>query len=292
LAAAAGLLLVAVWVSLDAWLDIAHIAVTDEEASHILLVPMVAGWLFWARKDALSAVRPGTSWVGPALVAVGALVGWWGYHHQTQAAWHAGAVLLAVGAVLSVLGRGVLLAGLPAFVVLLFLVPVPGGVRQTVALPMQNVTAAVSEGFLELAGMPVARSGNVLRYNGVDVAVAEACNGMRMVFALILVAYAYAFATPLRGYVRAIILVASPVLAIVCNIIRLVPTVYVYGHFSKGFAGTFHDLSGWAMLAVAFFALMGIVSLLQWAQVPVMRRKARPAARPRETYGTPSASPA
>ena len=102
-----------------------------------------------------------------------------------------------------------------------------------------------------------------------EVAIAEACNGMRMVFTLFLACYVFAFVTPLRGYVRAIILLASPVTAIVCNVIRLVPTIWVFGHTTPERAEVFHDISGWVMLIVAFLGLTSIVRLLRWAMVPV-----------------------
>jgi exosortase/archaeosortase family protein len=118
-------------------------------------------------------------------------------------------------------------------------------------------------------GVPVDRSGNLLSINGIDVTIAEACNGMRMVFALFLACYAFAFGTPLRWYARLIILVGSPLSAILCNVIRLVPTLWFFGHASLHWATTFHDISGWIMLPIAFLMLLSIVGLLKWALIPI-----------------------
>jgi len=117
----------------------------------------------------------------------------------------------------------------------------------------------------------VERSGNLLSINKVDVTIAEACNGLRMVFSLVMVCFAFAFGTPLRWYSRLLILIASPIAAIVCNIIRLIPTLYIYGHFSRTTAEEFHDIGGWIMLPVAFLLLMGILRLLRWAVIPVSK---------------------
>ena len=84
----------------------------------------------------------------------------------------------------------------------------------------------------------------------------------------------FAFGTPLRPSVRAMLLVLSPVAAVVCNVIRVVPTVWLYGHYPDTVGPVFHDLSGWAMLAVAFFLLLGFVRMLRWAEVPVMQPQA------------------
>jgi exosortase len=119
--------------------------------------------------------------------------------------------------------------------------------------------------------MTVDRQQSVLTVHGVDVGIAEACNGMRMVFALILVCYLFAFVNPLRGYVRFLLLALSPLVAAVCNIIRLVPTVWVYGYFTtrQWIAEDFHDVTGWVMLVAAFLTMVGFLRLLRWAMLPV-----------------------
>jgi exosortase/archaeosortase family protein len=85
----------------------------------------------------------------------------------------------------------------------------------------------------------------------------------------VLVAYVFAFSTPLKGYVRVLLLVLSPLFAIACNVIRLVPTLWVYGNQPMDTAEAFHDLSGWVMLVVAFLMLTSIIRVLRWAAVPV-----------------------
>ena len=257
------------WAAFDAWRDIFYIAKRDEESSHAFLVPIVIGWLFWVRRGRVRHCRPVGLWIGPALC----LLGWFMYSvgdtHLMQSIWHLGAILLVVGCMLSFLGTQVLRAFLPVFLALVFLIPVPGRIRQRVAIPLQRTTAAVTEAAFRLADEPVTRSGNLLSINGVDVAVAEACNGMRMLFALGMVSYAFAFGTPLRGYARVLVLIATPVSAVLCNVIRLLPTVWVYGNYSEEFARGFHDISGWVMLMVAFGLLMAVLQLLRWAMVPV-----------------------
>jgi exosortase len=120
-----------------------------------------------------------------------------------------------------------------------------------------------------LCGVSVIRSGNMLSVNGNDVEIAEACNGLRMMFALALAMFAFAFGSPLRTYARILVLAATPITAVACNVVRLVPTVWLYGYYPSDLAGTFHDVSGWVMLVVAFLLLLAIVRLLRWAMVPV-----------------------
>ena len=256
-------------VTLKPWADMYMIASNDEEASQMWLVFPVAAWLVWVRRGRLRGCRPMGSILGPLLVAVGWILSTVGFYKSIQAFWHFGAVLIPLGGFLSVVGRDLIRRFLPAFVVLVFLVPIPGRVRQAISQPMMHATAAVTQQASEFLGVPVDRSGNQLLINERPVNIEEACNGLRMVFSLLLVSYAFAFGEPLRNYVRVLILVASPVSAIACNVIRMVPTVWMYGYASVASANRFHDLAGWVMLMVGFLLLMSIIRILQWALLPV-----------------------
>ncbi|MGE5612396.1 MAG: exosortase/archaeosortase family protein [Bacillota bacterium] len=251
------------------WVDIVRIARIDEESSHIFLVPVVVAWLIWVRRGRFRLCQPRGMWIGPILVVLGWIISTWGFRNAVQSFWHGGAVVVVVGCLLTVVGTDVLLRFFPAFAVLIFLVPIPGMIRQQIAIPLQTATAQVTQVLFELLGIPVERSGNLLSINNIDVTIAEACNGMRMVFALVLVSYAFAFGEPLRNYARLLILAASPISAVACNVIRMLPTLWLYGYGSRHIADKFHDASGWIMLMVAFLLLMSIIRILRWAMIPV-----------------------
>ncbi len=260
-----------IWLTREAWSDIIAIAISDEEQSHILLVPIVAGWMAWIRRLRLRRLRPSGTLVGPATILVGWAMSYIGFYHAVQSAWHAGAIVMLVGALITGLGLNTLFKLFPAFAVLIFAVPVPGTIRHMIAGPLQTAGASVTQILLETFGVPIERSTNLLTINGHDVAVAEACNGMRMVLALILVSYAFAFSIPLRWYARTLVLFLSPLAALLCNVLRLLPTVVLYGYADESVADSFHDISGWLMVPLAFCALLGIFALLRWALIPITR---------------------
>jgi len=284
---------IAVLVTSDAWDDLLHIAARDEESSQIWLVPIAVVWLAWVRRGRLRYCRPRGFWIGAAIAAFGAGVYLIGKLFLIELFWHGGAVILAAGCFITATGRDILRSFFVVFFALLFLIPVPGRVRQAIALPLESTAAIVTQRVCELLGMEVDQSGNLLRIpdsaSGVastpsddliapaqtdpgyiDVTVGEACNGMRLIFALLLVSFVVAFVTPLRTYVRVLLAVLSPVLALICNVIRLVPTVWIYGHYSRPAADRFHDATGWMMLVVAFVLLLGIIRLLRWTMLPAM----------------------
>ena len=268
---AAALLAVAGWFATrGAWEDIRYIATRDEEMSHIWLVPFLAAWLVWIRRRAVAQIAPRSSLIGPLIVAAGWALSHYGFYAARQSPWHLGALLVVIGCVTTVIGAKVLLKLWPALLVLVMLVPVPAMVRQKISIPLERVTASATTGILQLVDAPISRAGNVMRINGHDVTVAEACNGLRMIFPLFLIVYVFCFTLPLRASVRWGLLLAGPLVAVACNVIRLIPTVCLYGYASKSTAETFHDYSGWFMVPIAFILLMVAMGSLSAFGIQVM----------------------
>lgn len=260
---------IAAWISWDALCDLAFLGWNESESSHVLLVPMVFAWLAWVRRKRISACSFRGRWTGVALIAAGWALWAQGYHYQIQTFWHLGAVLLVAGSAIAFLGRDMFWKFLPAWAALMFAIPLAGRVRLHIAVPMEEVTAIMTQSVAEVLGIHSSRSGNQLTVNGVAVGIVEACNGLRMVVTLFMACYLFAFTKPLRWWVRLIVLAASPVVAIACNVIRLVPTLWMFGNFSNSAAERFHDFAGWGMLVLAFGLLTGFTSLLWWVGLPV-----------------------
>jgi exosortase/archaeosortase family protein len=136
------------------------------------------------------------------------------------------------------------------------------------AKPLQLLTAWSIQAVFELLGEATKLSGNLLSINGVNVAIAEGCSGLRLLVALSVAAAAFAFGAPLRGYVRLLAVLSAFLCAVFCNLLRLIPTVWFYAHQPIKIADSFHDISAWAVLPVSFVLLAGISKVLRWALVP------------------------
>ena len=264
-----GLIGLAVVAALPSWQNVAFLALNSAEYSHMLMVLPVFGFLLWQRREALARVAPRYSMWGPVLALVGVLMDFVGFASQIDVLKDLGMIAMVLGAVVTVTGLKWALTAKAAFASLLFLVPVPGRVRQQIALPLQEGAAAITHWILELFGQPVTRFGNVLQINGIDVGVAEACNGMRMVLALALVSYAFVFIVPLRPWARVTILLATPLVALVANVLRLGPNVLFYGYTDDEIAKFAHDVSGWLVLLVALGVLWGFVAFCKWLEIPI-----------------------
>src|SRR3982751_3155361 len=94
---------------------------------------------------------------------------------------------------------------------------------------------------------------------------------MGVVFLVFLIIYAFSFGLALKNAVRYFVLLMRPLTAIICNVLRTLPLICLYGNGSRHMADRFHDYSGWLMLPIAFLLLLGLIKLLKWAMLPVTR---------------------
>jgi len=257
----------------SAWCNWAVLSYADAEHSHVFLVVPFALAIVFVNRKKLSEVpvQRGASWVGPVVVLAGLLMAHDGYNHARRAFYHGGIVLVALGSAITVLGPAVLFKFWHATLLLPFIIPMPSMLRLKIAFPLQTWMAAITEKIVNVFGQDVVRQGNSLWINGQLVNVVEACNGLRLVWTLILVSWLFAFVTPLKTWVRWTVVLVSPFVALVCNVVRLVPTLWLHGHASKETADAFHDAAGWCMIPLSFFMLMGVISLIEAFGVDVRR---------------------
>lgn len=263
------LTLVAIAATFDIWKDVMAIGMRDAENSQLILAPFVAAWLVWVRRERIRFARPQVSLMGPLVIIAGWISIRVGYDYGVIIAQHGGALLIVLGAALTMLGPNVVRLFLPAAIALFFILPVPGRIRQEIALPLQLHTAEITHYLLSAFSIPLERSGSILIINEHEVAVAEACNGMRMVAALVLITFAFVFSVPMRQRIRVFFVLISPGVALLVNVIRLIPTVLFYGYASTSVAEAFHDVSGWMMLFVALGLLWGMLGVLRWLEIAV-----------------------
>lgn len=261
--------LCAIWTARHEFADILRVALRDAEQSHILMVPIIAAWLLYLRRGRLRTIRYRPSLSGVAILVAAWILVWLGHDRDIIVLQHVGALLLLLGSLVAMTGPVILRQFRCVLFVFLFLVPVPGIIRQSLAIPLQELAATITHSTLGFVGIEVVRTGSSLFVNGSQVAVGEACNGMRMVFAFTLLVYAFVFSVPLRPSTRNVLLVLSPAIALLCNVLRLVPTALVYGYGSAGRAEQFHDLAGWIMLPVAMIIMVTLLRLMNWLELPV-----------------------
>lgn len=228
------------------------------------LVPFAAAYMLYLQRNHFRAARPSLSAIGILLFLAGMVLNLAGAHYLFASLSNLGIVVCANAAALLLLGWPVYRKVWYPMVFLLLMLPLPSRVHDAVMLPLQTLGAQVSATMLEIGGIPVERFGNVLEVSGHRVAVAEACNGLRMAIAFILVTGVVAFVIPRATWQRVVIFLSSLPIALGCNIVRIVLTALLYRAGQAWLAeGIFHDGAGLLMMPLAVGLVLLELRLLQ-----------------------------
>jgi exosortase len=174
------------------------------------------------------------------------------------------------GLVMLLAGRDVFFRLRWILVFLLLMVPLPGLVHNAISFPLQSKATAGAVFFLELFGISVVREGNVIWLNHqTPVAVAEACSGLRMLSAFVVVAAALALIADRPRWQKIILVLSSVPIAIGCNLFRLCACSILFLHFSSEVAEkVFHDFAGLIMMPVAVLILLLELRLMNKFIIP------------------------
>jgi len=261
---AAALVCAAVAAMGSSWGDWYDVCSNDQEYSQVFLVIPFAAAIFYVNRRQLCEVKGGTSWLGPAIVGGGWWMAWYGYNYAHQSMWHMGAVLVALGAGLTVLGRG----GAGAVLAGVFDVGVYGAAVESDAVADRR---AIADRFGDDRGERAERFRRAGGAAGECVdgqwaagadrrGVQRTSDGVHADFGELGL---FAFVTPLKNWVRWLVILLSPITALLCNVLRLIPTLLLYGHSSKAAADKFHDAAGWGMVPLAFVILMFVINLIE-----------------------------
>jgi len=170
-------------------------------------------------------------------------------------------MIAAVGAVVLFLGgwRLVRYTWLPiAFLV--FAIPLPRRYYVGLTLPMRHLSAVVATAFLNMVpDLNATTSGAVIEivYKGQRLEpalnVAEACSGMRLLMAFLALGVAMAYLHDRPAWQRAVLLLSTVPIAILCNMVRVTATGFLYVLADPQYTqGVYHDMLGLAMLPLAF----------------------------------------
>ena len=236
---------------------------TNDNYSHGVLVPLVSIALVFHDRAALRAIRRVPDARGLLLVGLGCLLQVAGMRADLFAL--QGWSLLAVLFGLALTFGGPALTRRLAFPIgyLAFMLTFPPLVVNQISFALKEVAVSLSTGLAEALGVLYQRSGMTLYLAGGELRIEHPCSGLRSLLALIALGTLLAGrlrASPLRRF--ALFASAIPI-AIAVNAVRLTLLIVVAHYFGiSAVNGAVHDLSGYALYAVALAALLGVRRLV------------------------------
>jgi exosortase len=259
--AASVVLIAFLWSYWPGIMDLWKIWQRNDEYSSGLLVPFLAVYILWSRRHDIAQCN-----IRPSLWGLFAFVAAQGIRLFGLFFMYSSAERLSIA--LSFAALVLLLFGWQLFrkvsMVLLFLclmLPWPNRIQAAVALPLQQWATSSAVFCLETIGYEVAREGNVIHIGQASVAVAEACNGLRMVTAFFVISSLVILLVKREWWEKLLVLASSLPIALLCNTVRLALTAIAFTVLSGEYwEKIFHDFGGYAMMPLA----LGMVILELW----------------------------
>lgn len=261
----------------------------DSYAGHGMFVPLFSAFVAWMERDRLRAAAGSGSATGLILVLVG--LGFLALGHGAESLLVQGlsVPVTVAGVVWSMWGRPCLrCAAFPVWFLAL-MVPPPHAAAAAVTLALQLFAASFAAVTLRALDIQVYQTGVTIELPNMTLQVAEVCNGIRFLMALLVLTAAFAQVTQ-RTVLRKIILTASAVpAAILSNAARVAAIavgVYVIG--PEAARGTIHDWIGKSVHLLTLIPLVGLGFLLSRMRVS---RPPVDGARGDMTVADPTAAP-
>jgi exosortase A len=229
----------------------------DENYSHGFLIPLISGYLVWERRHTIKSVATSPSNLGSFIVIVGLVIYLIGNVAGESFTMRVSLLFVMGGALLFTYGGGLFKTVSFPFFYLIFMIPLPYILYDSIAFPLKLLVSKYSVDFLRVIGVPTMREGNVIYLVNTTLEVADACSGIRSIMSLLALSAALAYFTQ-RGWLKRAVLIALAIpIALFANSIRVIGTGILASRYGSRVAeGFFHEFAGLVIFGVAMAMLI------------------------------------
>lgn len=253
-------------VSWNAVQSLLRYSLGNDDASHILLIPLISAWLIYLdRKQIFKQLSYGVAvFAFPFIPGVAFLFLSSPTDPPSPSACALGLALLwAAGFALAFGGEALRTARFPLMFLLLF-VPLPDALLNKVVYFLQKGSADLSALFFNLTPLPVLREGFVFHLPRFSIEVARECSGIRSSLALFILAVLVAHFCLNTFWKQALLVVAGLFMMIVKNGVRIVTLTLLASYVDPGFLyGRLHHEGGVVFFLLGLFLLAPLLWFLQ-----------------------------
>ena len=248
-----------------------HYAITNDNASHALLIPFLVAWLLYIEGKVIFT-DPAHDVAAGSLVMAGAVVSTcWAFFAETRLhspdalTYYILAFVLTCLAGLSfILGRKTLRKGSFAFLFLFLLIPLPSYILDPVVRYLQHGSAMIASAIFDVAGVPVLRDGLTFRLSRASIEVAPECSGIRSSLALLILALLICHFSFRPLWKKAIFVAVGLFITIVKNGVRIATLTLLANYVDPGFLyGNLHREGGILFFLIGLLLLLPVYWLLK-----------------------------
>jgi exosortase D (VPLPA-CTERM-specific) len=232
--------------------------VSSEEYGYGFLIPAIAAFLIWQKKNELESVAVGGSWLGLIMTIFGLALFMLGELSTLYTIVQYAFVVVVAGVALSLLGwQGFKLVWVP-FLLLIFMIPLPGFLYQGLSTELQLLSSKLGVAVIRLFNISVYLEGNVIDLGSYKLQVVEACSGLRYLFPLASLAFISAYIFRGAFWKKAIIFLSSMPITVAMNSFRIgIIGVLVEHQGSSAAEGFLHYFEGWVIFMACMAVLIG-----------------------------------
>ncbi len=244
---------------------------TQPEYSHGVLIPLIAAFLVWRRRDSMPEMFTGAT-VGLVVVAAGLALWLLGKVSTINAVSQYALVVMLYGLVIASVGLRMFATLWAPMLMLLLAIPLPAFAYNNLSSQLQLVSSALGVWLMRLCGTSVFLSGNVIDLGHFQMQVVEACDGLRYLFPLMTIGFivAYFFRAPL--WQRLFVFLSSIPITVGMNSLRIAMIGVFADWGNRSLAeGLLHELQGW----VIFMFSSAFLLAESWVLVKLFARGAK-----------------
>ena len=234
------------------------------------LVPLIALFLVWHERKTLRRCMLRPCLWGIALLILAQAARFYGLLFMYESGVRYSMVLTLAGLVLMVAGWQVFRSVSWILLFLFLMFPLPGRIHNLINPPLQKMSTTGSVFLLEAFGVRVSQEGNVVILNEkIPMAVTEACSGLRMLMAFVIITAFMAYMVKRSRRQKTFLLLSSVPVAVMCNILRLSVTAVLFLLASAEVAQKFfHDFAGLVMMPAAVLLMFSELWLMDKLTMP------------------------
>ena len=235
----------------------------SEEYGYGFLIPLIAIFLVWQRKNVLEQIPFPGSWFGLLLVVAGVFGLLLGELSTLYIIIQYSFLLALTGFVIALVGwRGLKQIWAP-LALLIFMIPLPVFIYQGLSSQLQLISSELGVLVIRFFGISVYLEGNVIDLGAYKLLVVEACSGLRYLFPLACLSFIAAYLYKDVFWKRAVIFISSIPIGIFMNSFRIgvIGILVEYGGPEQA-QGFLHYFEGWVIFMACMVILIGEMWLL------------------------------
>ncbi|PZU47991.1 MAG: exosortase [Sphingomonas sp.] len=244
---------------------------STEAGVHGPLVLATAVWLVWRNWDEIRAeARPGNLWIAVPIVVVMAALYAFGRAFNFLII-EVGALLVALIVIAyAFVGPRVMMKMWFPVVYLMFLIPLPGWLMDSITQPLKILVSDITTWLLSAVGYPITQVGVTIYIAQYQLLVEDACAGLNSLISLTAVGLFYIYLMHNASWRYSLLLLALLLpIAIAANVVRVIILVLLTYYAGNEVAqGYLHDFAGIVTFVSALLLIFGIDKLLS----PIRRR--------------------